>query len=90
MYAGYQFSDSIRLNSEIELEHSKSTVGYVLLEQFNIGIDLSETTTAILGRSLAPMGIVGPRHEPPLFLVLNVQMLKNTSFHLHGQLMVLV
>ena len=51
MYAGYQFSDSIRLNSEIELEHSKSTVGYVLLEQFNIGIDLSETTTAILGRS---------------------------------------
>jgi len=67
MYAGYQFSDSIRLNSEIELEHSKSTVGYVLLEQFNIGIDLSETTTAILGRSLAPMGIVGPRHEPPLF-----------------------
>ena len=67
MYAGYQFSDSIRLNSEIELEHSKSTVGYVLLEQFNIGIDLSETTTAVLGRSLAPMGIVGPRHEPPLF-----------------------
>ena len=29
-----------RLNSEIELEHSKSTVGYVLLEQFNVGIDL--------------------------------------------------
>ena len=67
LYAGYQFSDSIRLNSEIELEHSKSTVGYVLLEQFNVGIDLSETTTAVLGRSLAPMGIVGPRHEPPLF-----------------------
>jgi hypothetical protein len=67
MYAGYQFSDSIRLNSEIELEHSKSTIGYVLLEQFNVGIDLSETATAVLGRSLAPMGIVGPRHEPPLF-----------------------
>ena len=67
MYAGYQFSDSIRLNSEIELEHSKSTIGYVLLEQFNVGIDLTETTTAVLGRSLAPMGIVGPRHEPPLF-----------------------
>jgi len=67
LYAGYQFSDSIRLNSEIELEHSKSTIGYVLLEQFNVGIDLSETSTLILGRSLAPMGIVGPRHEPPLF-----------------------
>lgn len=67
MYAGYQFSDSIRLNSEIELENAKTAIGYVLLEQFNIGIDLSETTTAVLGRSLAPMGIVGPRHEPPLF-----------------------
>ena len=67
MYAGYQFNDWIRLNSEIELEHSKTTDGYVLLEQFNVDLQVSETAAIRLGRSLAPLGIVGPRHEPPLF-----------------------
>ena len=67
MYAGYQFTDSIRLNSEIELEHSKTTDGYVLLEQFAVDIDVSENNTVRLGRFLAPLGIVGPNHEPPLF-----------------------
>ena len=73
MYAGYQFNDWIRLNSEIELEHSKAgdkeRSGYVLLEQFNVDLQVADTTAIRLGRSLAPLGIVGPRHEPPLFLV---------------------
>ena len=72
MYAGYQFNDWIRLNSEIELEHSKAGdkgkgQGYVLLEQFNVDLQVADTTAIRLGRSLAPLGIVGPRHEPPLF-----------------------
>ncbi len=67
MYAGYQFNDWIRLNSEIELEHSKTTDGYVLLEQFNVDLQVTDTIAIRLGRSLAPLGIVGPRHEPPLF-----------------------
>ena len=83
LYAGYQFNDWIRLNSEIELEHakagkgSKKTVdgesvqqaadGYVLLEQFSVDLQVTETTAIRLGRTLAPLGIVGPRHEPPLF-----------------------
>ena len=70
MYAGYQFNEWIRLNSEIELEHSKAGAGdqgYVLLEQFNVDLQVADTTAIRLGRSLAPLGIVGPRHEPPLF-----------------------
>ena len=73
LYAGYQFNDWIRLNSEIELEHSKTQDGasnengYVLLEQFNVDLQVTDTAAIRLGRSLAPLGIVGPRHEPPLF-----------------------
>jgi len=101
LYAGYQFNDWIRLNSEIELEHAKAgkgssfslsdvliadgttnavqwvwiwsvsgksaADGYVLLEQFSVDLQVTETTAIRLGRTLAPLGIVGPRHEPPLF-----------------------
>ena len=70
MYVGYQFNDWIRLNSEIELEHAKAGSGgegYVLLEQFSLDLQLTDTLGVRLGRTLAPLGIVGPRHEPPLF-----------------------
>ncbi len=84
LYAGYQFNDWIRLNSEIELEHSKAgagdeislatgeefdaaAAGYVLLEQFSVDLQITESTAIRMGRTLAPLGIVGPRHEPPLF-----------------------
>ena len=80
MYVGYQFNDWIRLNSEIELEHAKAgkgpsdadggndaAEGYVLLEQFSLDLYLTDTFGVRLGRTLAPLGIVGPRHEPPLF-----------------------
>jgi hypothetical protein len=84
LYAGYQFNDWIRLNSEIELEHAKAgkgskdnqvvgdsgndaAQGYVLLEQFSVDLQVTESTAIRLGRTLAPLGIVGPRHEPPLF-----------------------
>ena len=70
MYVGYQFNDWIRLNSEIELEHAKAGSGgkgYVLLEQFSLDLQLTDTFGVRLGRTLAPLGIVGPRHEPPLF-----------------------
>lgn len=83
LYAGYQFNDWIRLNSEIELEHSKAgagdeltidgtefdaeAAGYVLLEQFSVDLQVTESTAIRMGRTLAPLGIVGLRHEPPLF-----------------------
>jgi hypothetical protein len=67
MYAGYQFNDWIRLNSEIELEHAKTTDGYILLEQFSVDLQVTDITAIRLGRTLAPLGIVGLRHEPPLF-----------------------
>ena len=41
--------------------------GYVLLEQFSLDLQLTDTFGVRLGRTLAPLGIVGPRHEPPLF-----------------------
>ena len=72
VYLGYQFNDWIRLNTETELEHAQAGnkgqgQGYVLLEQFSVDLQLTETFGVRLGRTLAPLGIVGPRHEPPLF-----------------------
>ena len=46
---------------------TQAAQGYVLLEQFSIDLQVSDATAIRLGRTLAPLGIVGPRHEPPLF-----------------------
>ena len=68
LYAGYQFNDWIRLNSEIELEHSKAgagdeielgtgeefdaaAAGYVLLEQFSVDLQVTESTAIRMGRT---------------------------------------
>lgn len=70
VYLGYQFNDWIRLTTETELEHAQaggSSAGYLLLEQFSVDLQLTDTFGVRLGRTLAPLGIVGLRHEPPLF-----------------------
>ena len=61
-----------------------------LLEQFSVGLQVTETTAIRLGRTLAPLGIVGPRHEPPLFFGVERPNLEKYIYHLRGQLMVLV
>jgi len=66
----HRFSDSIRLNAELELEHSVAShedVGEVELEQAYVDFDLNERHTARAGLFLVPVGIINETHEPPTF-----------------------
>ncbi len=69
-YVGYDFSEWIRFNSEIELEHafvSGESDGEVSLEQGYVDFLLSPGFNVRIGRFLTPLGIVNQRHEPPSF-----------------------
>ena len=67
MYAGYEFADWIKLNSEIELEHASTDEEYLLIEQLYIDFMFGDSFNVRAGRVLAPMGIVNQSHEPTLF-----------------------
>lgn len=70
LYLGHEFSDTIRLHSEVELEHSVSSaddVGEVELEQAFLEFDLNDRHTARAGVFLLPVGILNETHEPPTF-----------------------
>jgi len=75
MYVGYDFSDWIKLNSEIELEHAFVTDsdagdhgGEISIEQLYVDFLFADAINARLGRMLAPLGIINQYHEPTLFL----------------------
>lgn len=71
MYAGYDFNDWIKLNSEIELEHAfvnDGSGGEISIEQLYVDFLLSDAVNVRAGRMLAPMGIINQYHEPTLFL----------------------
>jgi len=71
MYVGYDFSDWIKLNSEVELEHAYVTDGAggeISIEQLYVDFLFSDSINARVGRMLAPMGIINQYHEPTLFL----------------------
>jgi hypothetical protein len=70
VFIEHQFSDKIRLISEIELEHALTTgdePGEVELEQAFIEFDLPTNLTASAGLFLLPVGILNETHEPPTF-----------------------
>ena len=70
IYMGYEFSDRVRFNSELELEHSLSgdgKPGEVELEQAFIDFDLNENHTFRGGLFLLPVGIINETHEPTTF-----------------------
>jgi hypothetical protein len=70
IFFGYDFSESIRFVSELEVEHiiaSSSKRGAVELEQAFIEFDIFEGTQAQLGAILMPIGIMNETHEPPTF-----------------------
>ena len=67
LFFGHEFSDSIRMFSEFELEHSLSgngKPGEVELEQAYAEFDLSESTRAKTGLFLLPIGLLNEVHEP--------------------------
>lgn len=70
LYLGHEFSDTTRMFSEVELEHSLSgdgKPGEVELEQAYIEHDLNSTTRMRAGLFLLPVGILNQTHEPDTF-----------------------
>jgi len=70
LYLGHEFSDTTRMFSEVELEHSLSgdgAPGEVELEQAYIEHDLSSSTRMRAGLFLLPVGILNQTHEPDTF-----------------------
>jgi len=70
LFFGHEFTDSVRLFSELELEHAFSgdgEPGEVELEQAFIEMDLGENHRARAGVQLLPVGILNEIHEPNTF-----------------------
>jgi hypothetical protein len=77
LFFGYDFSDSIRFHSELEIEHAfiednndgsgDTAPGAVELEQAYIEFDLTENMEAKGGLFLIPVGILNETHEPTTF-----------------------
>ncbi|MBT8128894.1 MAG: porin [Gammaproteobacteria bacterium] len=74
LFFGYDFSDSIRFHSEIEIEHAfvedtddGSNPGAVELEQAYVEFDLTENMETKGGLFLMPVGIINETHEPTTF-----------------------
>jgi phosphate-selective porin len=69
-YLGHEFSDTTRLFSEVELEHSVAgddQPGEVELEQAYIEHDLNSSTRFKVGLFLMPVGMLNLTHEPDTF-----------------------
>jgi len=70
LFLSHEFSDSIRMFSELEVEHAVSAdgaAGGVELEQAYISVTPQSATEVKLGLFLLPIGIVNETHEPPRF-----------------------
>ena len=70
LFINHEYSDKIRMFSEIEIEHAFSgsdAPGEVELEQAFIEFDLPHAITATGGLFLVPVGILNETHEPPTF-----------------------
>lgn len=72
LFASHQFTDKLRFNSELEVEHviashEEEHPGEVELEQAYIEYDATENATIKAGLFLVPVGIINETHEPPAF-----------------------
>ena len=70
LFVGYDFSETARFVSELEVEHvlvSAGARGAVELEQVYIELDLHESLQMQTGVLLMPLGIINESHEPPVF-----------------------
>lgn len=70
LFLGHEFSDSVRMFSELEVEHSiagDGQEGEVELEQAYIEWDMKANLTAKVGLFLLPVGIINETHEPTTF-----------------------
>ncbi|MCA9001223.1 MAG: hypothetical protein KDB61_04815 [Planctomycetes bacterium] len=69
LYAGYQFDDVWRFNSEIEFEHaSTDKAGSASVEFAYLEYQRSEALAFRAGLLLAPIGFINEMHEPTTYL----------------------
>jgi hypothetical protein len=69
-FVGYEFSDWIKFNSEIELEHAFVTDesgGELVIEQAYFDFQLKDALNVRAGRVLTPLGIINKNHMPTTF-----------------------
>jgi hypothetical protein len=70
LFVNHEFSDKIRVFTELELEHSLAgdgKPGEIELEQAYLQFDLPQNYTAVAGLFLVPVGIINETHEPTTF-----------------------
>jgi len=70
LFFGHEFTDNLRIFSELELEHSISgdgQAGEIELEQAYIEYDFNGNSSAKAGLFLMPVGIINETHEPTTF-----------------------
>ena len=70
LFINHQYSDNLRLITELELEHSLAGDGFpgeVELEQAYIEYDINNKVSASVGLFLIPVGILNETHEPDTF-----------------------
>ncbi|KAF0193110.1 MAG: phosphate-selective porin O and P [Gammaproteobacteria bacterium] len=71
LFFGHDFTDRIRMYSELELEHSffenGGGNGEIELEQAYVEIDLNDSNRVKTGLFLLPVGIMNETHEPDSF-----------------------
>lgn len=70
LFFGHKFSDKLRFNSELEIEHSwieGGAGGEVAMEQAYLEYGLTDKMNARAGLMLMPIGISNETHEPPTF-----------------------
>ena len=70
LFFGHQFTDRLRMFSELELEHSVAgddQNGELELEQAYIEYDITQSQHVKGGVFLLPVGILNQTHEPPTF-----------------------
>ena len=70
LFINHQYSDKLRLITELELEHSLAGEGFpgeVELEQAYVEYDINDKVSASVGLFLIPVGILNETHEPDTF-----------------------
>ena len=70
LFFGHKFSDKLRFNSELEIEHAwieGGSGGEVAMEQAYLEYGLTDKMNARAGLMLMPIGITNETHEPPTF-----------------------
>jgi hypothetical protein len=73
LFLGYQFTDTLRFYSEVEIEHGgvesdgDPLNGELEIEQAFIEWDFAENTSVLGGVFLLPVGIINETHEPETF-----------------------